>query len=53
MYRDGQQVDVKGYGLLIIHEGCDREKLFHVIRSITVRGRVKTAKDIKAHYGIQ
>lgn len=53
MYRDGKQVDVKGYGLLIINEDCDREKLFHAIRSINVRGRVKAADDIKEHYGIK
>ncbi len=53
MYRNGEQVDVKGYGLLIINEDCDREKLFQAIKSINVRGRVKAANDIKEHYGIK
>ena len=53
MFRDGECTDVTGYGLLIIHEGCDEEKLFQVVRSISVRGRVKASASIKAHYGIR
>lgn len=51
-FAKGETMDVKGYGLLIIHEGCDEEKLFRVIRSIQVRGRVKASAAVKAHYGI-
>ena len=46
-------MDVTGYGLLIIHEGCDEEKLFSVIKSISVRGRVKACANVKKHYGIK
>lgn len=46
-------MDVTGYGLLIIHEGCDEEKLFSVIKSISVRGRVKAGANVKKHYGIK
>ena len=42
-----------GYGLLIIHEGCDEEKLFQVIKSIRVRGRGNASARVKAHYGIK
>lgn len=49
-FAKGETMDVKGYGLLIIHEGCDEEKLFQVIRSIQVRGRVKASAAVKAHY---
>ena len=49
-FAKGETMDVKGYGLLIIHEGCDEEKLFQVIRSIQIRGRVKASAAVKAHY---
>ena len=52
-FKDGDCMDVTGYGLLIIHEGCDEEKLFQVIKSIQVRGRVKASASVKAHYGIK
>ena len=46
-------MDVQGYGLLIIHEGCDEEKLFQVVKSINVRGRVRASASIKKHYGLK
>ena len=49
-FAKGETMDVKGYGLLIIHEGCDEEKLFQVSRSIQIRGRVKASAAVKAHY---
>ena len=52
-YAEGSCMDVTGYGLLIIHEGCDEEKLFQIIKSIRVRGRVKASARVKAHYGIK
>ena len=52
-FRKGERMDMRGYGLLIIHEGCDEEKLFQVIKTINVRGRVKAGDAVKAHYGIK
>jgi Arc/MetJ-type ribon-helix-helix transcriptional regulator len=52
-FAKGECMDMTGYGLLIIHEGCDEEKLFQVIKSIRVRGRVKASASVKAHYGIK
>ena len=52
-YRDGECMDVTGYGLLVIHEDCDEEKLFQVMKTINVRGRVKASAGVKAHYGIK
>lgn len=52
-FRKGESMDMTGYGLLIIHEGCDEEKLFQVLRTISVRGRVKASASVKAHYGIK
>jgi len=52
-FAKGESMDMTGYGLLIIHEGCDEEKLFSVIRSIKVRGRVKASESVRKHYGIK
>lgn len=52
-YARGECMDVTGYGLLIIHEACDEEKLFQICKSIQVRGRVKASAGVKAHYGIK
>ena len=52
-FHKGESMDVTGYGLLIIHEGCDEEKLFQVLKTIHVRGRVKANARIKAHYGVK
>jgi len=52
-FRKEESMDVQGYGLLIIHEGCDEEKLFRVVRSINVRGRVRASASIKKHYGLK
>jgi len=53
MYRDGETVDMKGYGVFVIDEDCDREKLFSVVKSIRVRGKVICGPDVKARYGIK
>lgn len=52
MHRSGECTDINGYGLLIIHGGCDEEKLFQAVRSISVRGRVKASAAVKKHYGL-
>ena len=52
-FAKGETMDMTGYGLLMIHEGCDEKKLFSVIRSINVRGRVKASEHVKKHYGIK
>ena len=52
-FAKGECMDMTGYGLLIINEGCDEEKLFSVIKSISVRGRVKASANVKKHYGIK
>ena len=52
-FHKGESMDVQGYGLLIIHEGCDEEKLFQVVKSINVRGRVRASASIKKHYGLK
>jgi len=53
LHRDGESFPVKGYGVLVIDDACDRDKLFTVIKSIQVRGKVLAPADIKQHYGIK
>ena len=53
MHRDGETMDVTGYGLLIVSEDVDREKFYAVVRIVHVRGRVTAPKDIKEHYGLK
>ncbi len=53
MHRDGAQTDLRGYGLLIIDEGCDEEQLFQAVRSVQVRGKVRASARVREHYGIK
>ena len=53
LFRDGESMSVKGYGVFAIDEDCDREKLFAVVTSISIRGKVIAPADIKQHYGIK
>ena len=52
MYADGETTEVRGYGVMTIGN-CDEEKLFSVIKSIEVRGKVICSDSIKQHYGIK
>ena len=49
---EGQQIDLSGYGLLIIDEDCPLEQLFRVVKSISVRGKVRCAPAVREHYGL-
>ena len=53
LYQEGRSITVKGYGVLCIDEDCDREKLYAVVRSISIRGRTICPADIRKHYGIK
>ncbi len=52
MYLNGEQTDVRGYGVMTIGN-VDEEKLFQVVKSIEVRGKVICSDSIKAHYGLK
>lgn len=52
MYAAGEQTDVRGYGVMTIGN-CDEEKLFTVVKSIEVRGKVICSDSIKKHYGLK
>ena len=49
----GETMTIKGYGVFVIDEDCDREKLFAAVKSISVRGKVIAPADVKQYYGIK
>ena len=53
MFDDGERTSVTGYGVLHIDAACDRDKLYAVVDSICVRGRVIAPADVKAHYHLK
>ena len=52
MYMKGEQTEVHGYGVMTIGN-CDEEKLFQVVRSIEVRGKVICSDSVRKHYGLK
>lgn len=52
LYQDGEKLDIRGYGLLVLDKQCDEEKLFAVVKSIRVKGKVICSATVKNHYGI-
>ena len=53
MYQSGESVTMRGYGVLCIDENCDKDKLYAVVKSIHVKGKVVCSQEIKKHYGIK
>lgn len=53
MYDNGEKTSIFGYGVLKIDKDCDTEKLFSVIKSIKVRGKVVCSQEIKDYYSIK
>ena len=53
MYQEGERVSVKGYGVFVIDNDCDREKLYAVVKTVSIRGKTICPADIKAHYGLK
>ncbi len=49
----GSEMEIKGYGVLVIDENIDEETLFEVVRTIKVKGKVLCKKSIKEHYGLK
>jgi Arc/MetJ-type ribon-helix-helix transcriptional regulator len=52
-YQSGRKMKVSGYGVLVIEDYVEDEKLFNVVESITVKGKVVCKASIKSHYGIK
>ena len=49
----GREMEIKGYGVLVIDERIDEETLFEVVRTIKVKGKVVCKKSIREHYGLK
>lgn len=52
-YETGMQIFFSGYGIMIIDESCDEEKLFATIKEINVKGKVFCSDAVKKHYGLK
>ena len=53
MYQQGGGFTVTGYGVLVIDNSVDEEKLFAAVQAISVKGKVVCARPIKDHYGLK
>ena len=49
----GKEIEIKGYGVLVIDGDIDDTTLFEVVRTIKVKGRIVCKKSIKEHYGLK
>lgn len=49
----GVEMEIKGYGVLVIDEDIDEEALFATVRTIKVKGKIVCKKSIKEHYGLK
>ncbi len=53
LYRAGKHIAISGYGVLSLDETCDLDKLFAVVDSIQVKGKVSCPAAVKTHYGLK
>ena len=49
----GREMEIRGYGVLVIEEDIDEETLFEVVHTIKVKGKIACKKSIKEHYGLK
>jgi len=52
LYAEGASENWKGYGVFVIDSNVDEQKLFQVVKSIKVKGKVICSKTVKQHYGL-
>lgn len=53
MYAAGNTIHLRGYGVLVIDKGCEEEKLFAVLESVSIKGKVFCSDSVKQHYKIK
>lgn len=53
MYAQGESLDLIGYGVLIIDDNVDVEKLYSVIKSVRIKGKFLAPAPIRTHYGVK
>ena len=51
--KQSKEIEITGYGVLVIDKDIDDESLFEVVRTIKVKGRVVCKKSVKEHYGLK
>ena len=51
--RQGEEIEIKGYGVLVIDRDIEDEAVFEVVRTIKVKGKVVCKSSIKEHYGLK
>ena len=51
--KNGREIEINGYGVLVIDKDIDEESIFEVVRTIKVKGKVLCKKSIKEHYGLK
>lgn len=49
-YEKGKAMHLRGYGVLVIDSDCDEEKLFAVLKSVSIKGKVFCSASVKQHY---
>jgi len=49
----GKEIEIKGYGVLVIDGDIDDKDVFEIVRTIKVKGKVVCKKSIKEHYGLK
>ena len=49
----GKEIEISGYGVLVIDKDIDEETLFEVVPTIKIKGRVMCKKSIKEHYDLK
>ena len=49
----GNEIGIKGYGVLVIDGDIDEKTIFEVVRTIKVKGKVVCKKSIKEHNGLK
>lgn len=52
LYADGVTENWNGYGVFVIDNNVDEQKLFTVVKSIKIKGKVICSETVKQHYGI-
>lgn len=53
MYEKRKTMRLRGYGVLVIDSDCDEDKLFAVLKSVEIRGKVFGSAAVKKHYGLK
>ena len=53
LHAAGEKLRLKGYGVLVVDQGCEEEMLYSVVEEIKVRGKVCASDAVKKHYGLK